>query len=248
MKMRNTIKAIGAVALIMGLAASLTLAKDRTPNGNVPRISPPNSQTHGKSLTEWMGIYWRWFYSTGGDLAQSRVDGVQLMPLPNGTQIGGSWTPEDPAILVGQLEITLPPGTAFVLPEYSWVGERYNDPNNPNKPDDPPMDNAVALGSGHPTLTIDGRTVMTDANKADFYVQLTYFDPVVMYPTPSSYYSVGAVYYQGVAFVSPPLTPGKHEIHLYEPLIFAAGAYSGLPDGMGMIYDNTWIITVTPGK
>lgn len=241
MKIPSSIKAISALALISALAVSLTLAGSPNPSGVVPGVCAPDSKAFGKTLTEWMGIYWQWFYSTGGDLAQSKVGPVQLMPLPNGTQTGGSGTPDDPAVYVGQLEITLPAGTPFVLPEYSWVGELYQDGSQ-----DPPMDNAVALASGHPTLTIDGRTIITDANKAAFYVPLTYFDPVVMYPTPSSYGSVGDVYYQGVAFVSPPLTPGTHVIHLYEPLIFEAGAYAGLPAGLGLIYDNTWIITVKP--
>lgn len=241
---RNSLKTISALALMLALATSLALAGDAKPNGKVPRVAPPGSHAFGKSLTEWTGIYWCWVYGTGADMAQSKVGHVQLMPLPSGTQTGGSWTPEDPAVLVGKLEITLPPGTPFVLPEYAWIGERYQ--GWPATPDDPPMANEVALASGHPTLTIDGRTIITDANKADFYVPLTYFDPVVVYPAPSSYGSVGAVYYQGVTFVSPPLTPGTHEIRLYEPLIFKAGDYPGLPAGLGMIYDNTWIITVTP--
>jgi hypothetical protein len=237
-------KAISAVALISALATSLTLAGNPNPSPQVPRVCPPGSKAYGKTLTEWLGIYLRWNYGTAQDMAQSLVDGVQLMPLPAGEQTGGSWTPDDPAVLVGQLEITLPPGTPFVLPEFTWIGERYE--GWPTVPDDPPMDNAVALASGHPTLTIDGQTVMTDANKAAFYVPLTYFDPIVYAPAPSSYGSVAGVYYQGVACVSPPLTPGTHVIHLYEPLIIPAGAYPGLPDGLGVVYDNTWIVTVAP--
>ncbi len=63
-----------------------------------------------------MGIYWQWYYGTGADPAQSKVGPVQLMPLPNGTQTGGAWTPEDPAVLVGQLEITLRSGNPFRAP------------------------------------------------------------------------------------------------------------------------------------
>ncbi len=244
MKITNSIKAISALALISALATSLTLAGTSNPSGVVPRVCAPDSQAFGKTLTEWMGIYWSWFYGTGGDMAQSKVGPVQLMPLPNGTQTGGSWTPEDPAILVGQLEITLPPGTPFVLPEYAWIRERYE--GWPLVPDDPVMSDEVALAAGHPTLTIDGRTVMTDANKAAFYVPATDFDPIVVYPAPSSYGSVAAVSYQGVTVVVPPLTPGTHVIHLLEPLIFEAGAYAGLPAGLGLVYDNTWIITVKP--
>jgi hypothetical protein len=110
------------------------------------------------------------------------------------------------------------------------------------------MADAVAIASGHPFLTIDGRTIITDANKADFYVTSTPFDPIIVYPTPSWYGSVGAVYYQGVTFVSPPLTPGRHVIHLSEPFILPAGEYPGAPAGFGMVYDNTWIVTVKPGK
>jgi hypothetical protein len=243
MKITDSIKAIGALALMTALAASLTLAGNMNANGGVPRISPPNSHAFGKTLTEWLGIYWRWTY-TGADMAQSVVDGVQLMPVPNGTETGGSYTPEDPAVLVGQLEITLPPGTPFVLPEYAWIRERYE--GWPLVPDDPLMPEDVGLAIGHPCLTIDGRMIITDANKAAFYVPTTPFDPIIVYPTPSSYHSVAAVSFQGVGFVSPPLPPGRHVIHLYEPLIIPAGAYAGLPDGVGIIYDNTWIVTVKP--
>ncbi len=244
--MKNPIRKACNIAGVLGLA--LTLATNLTANaGNAdkgaPRIAPPHSMAFGKSLAQWMGIYWRWYYS-GADLANSVVDGVQLMPLPAGVQIGGSWTPEDPALLRGTLEITLRAGTPFVLPEFAWVGERYQ--GWPTVPDDPPMANEVSLASGSPTLTIDGKLVMSDANKAAFYVPLTYFDPIVVYPTPSSYGSVAALSFQGVAFVSPPLPVGVHVIHLYEPLIFPAGAYPGLPAGQGIIYDNTWVITVVP--
>lgn len=177
-------------------------------------------------------------------MAQSKVGQVQLMPLPAGEQKGGSWTPEDPAVLVGQLEITIPPGTPFVLPQFAWVGERYE--GYPAVPDDKPMADNVLLAGLHPLLIIDGKTVMTDANKANYYVSATAFDPIVVYPTPTSYGAVAGVFYQGCGFVSPPLSVGVHVIHLYEPYILPAGAYPGLPDGIGLVYDNTWIITVAP--
>lgn len=245
MKSRNTGKTIGALALALAMAANLAPAGSPNPGSGASHIAPPDSAAFGKTLTEWMGIYWRWFY-TGADPAQSKVGPVQLMPLPVGEQVSGSWTPEDPALLVGQLEITLPPGTPFVLPQFSWVGERYV--GYPEVPDDPPMDNEVTLADASIDLTIDGETVISDANKAAFYVPPTAFDPIVEYPEPSSYGSVAAVFYQGVGFVGLPLTPGVHVIHLYEPIIIQPGDYSGLPDGLGLIYDNTWIVTVQAGK
>jgi len=233
------------LALALAMAANLALAGSPNASPGASHIAAPNSSAFGNSLAEWMGIYWRWYY-TGADLAQSKVGPVQLMPLPAGEQVSGSWTPEDPAVLVGQLEITLRPGTPFVLPEFSWVGERYE--GYPTVPDDPPMDNEVALNAASINLTIDGQTVMSDANKAAFYVPPTDFDPIVQYPAPSDYGSVAAVFYQGVAFVGLPLTPGVHVIHLYEPVILQPGDYAGLPDGLGLIYDNTWIVTVKAGK
>ncbi len=212
-------------------------------NTGAPRIIPPNSVAYGKTLTEWLYAYWQWFYG-GADPAASVINGVQLLPLPASEQLAGSWTPADPAYLKGTLEITLPAGTPFVLPEFSWVGERYA--GYPAVPDDVPMDNAVALQDVSVNLTIDGKPVLLNANKAAFYIPPTYFDPIVMYPAPSSYGSVAAVFYQGVGFVSQPLPVGTHVIRLFEPFIIKPGDYPGLPDGIGLIYDNTWTINVVP--
>ena len=154
MRRIDKVKSIGALALVLAMAANLALAGSPDPGSAAPRIAPPNSQAYGKSLTEWLSIYWTWAYS-GADLAQSKVGNVQLMPLPAGEQTGGSWTPEDPAVLVGQLEITLPAGTPFVLPEFAWVGERYE--GYPAVPDDLPVPDAMLLANVHPVLTIDGK-------------------------------------------------------------------------------------------
>lgn len=243
MRIPSSIKAISALALISALATSLALAGNQTPGGAAPGVSPPGAKAFGKSLAEWLGIYWQWYYS-GSDLAQSKVGPVQLIPLPNGTQTGGTWTPADPGILTGELSITLPAGTPFVLPEMAWVRERYE--GYPATPDDPSMSDAVFLGGTHPTLTIDGKTVLTDANKTAFYVPETALDPIVVYPQPSSYNSVAALSFQGIGIVSPPLSVGKHVIKLYELFILQPGDYPNYPDGFGLIYDNTWIVTVTP--
>jgi hypothetical protein len=227
----------GTTPFALEVTYNLTVQK-----GNA-RVTPPNAMAYGKSLEEWLSTYWSWFYS-GADPAQGTVNGVKLMPLPAGEQLGGAWTPEDPAYLKGSIEVVVPSGTPFVLPEFAWVGERYQ--GYPGVPDDPPMDNAIALQDVAVSLTIDGVTVISDANKADFYIPPSYFDPIVTYPAPSSYGSVAAVFYQGVGFVSQPLPVGTHVIHLYEPMIIKAGDYPGLPAGLGMIYDNTWTIKVVP--
>jgi hypothetical protein len=248
MKRENTNSRVAIVSralTVLALAtcvAAFTATYPAQADDPPPPPAPGNSTAYGKTLTEWMGIYWRWYY-TGADSAQSKVGPVQLMPLPDGVQMDGDWSPNNPALLVGQLEITLPPGTPFVLPEFSWVGELYEDGS-----EDPPMDDDVALNSADINLTIDGKTIISNDNKAAFYVPPTDFDPIVYYSEPTDYGSVGDVFYQGVAFVGLPLTPGVHVIHLNEPIIIQPGDYVGLPDGLGVIYDNTWTVTVQGGK
>jgi hypothetical protein len=131
-----------------------------------------------------------------------------------------------------------------VLPAFAWIGERYD--GYPAEPDDIPVVDDVLLSSVQPNMTINGLPVLTDANEEAHYVSTTPFDPIVVYPAPSSYGSVAALFYQSCGIVARPLPPGKHVIHLYEPYIIAAGAYPPLPDGFGVIYDNTWIVTVSP--
>lgn len=65
------------------------------------------------------------------------VDGVKLLPLPAGQQLSGDWSPANPAYLKGSLELTLPAGPPFVLPQFAWLGERYT--GYPGVPDDLPL-------------------------------------------------------------------------------------------------------------
>jgi hypothetical protein len=67
-----------------------------------------------------------------------------------------------------------------------------------------------------------------------------------MYPTPSSYGSVGAVGFQGAGAVFHPLPPGTHVIHLYERLRITSNEIDIPNYQLGVIYDNTFNITVVP--
>jgi hypothetical protein len=222
---------VGMMALVVAIVmTALWVSPLGAAGSGAPRIAPPNSHAYGKTLTEWLDTYWRW-YLDGSDMAKSKVGRVQLMPLPTGDCTRE--TEDGPWTCIGELEITLPPGTPFVLPLISWIGERYA--GYPGVPDDLPFPDDVFLAGIHPELKIDGRTIISDANKARFYVPATDFDPIVEYPSPSSYGSVAAIFFQSVGFVSPPLSPGEHVIHLYEPVTF-----------YNLIYDNTWIVTVSP--
>ena len=224
--MMSVLSAIAATLLWAGSAAAAT--------DGAPWIAPPVSQADGKSLTEWLSVYWRWYYGTAQDPAQSLVGRVQLMPLPAGEYVSGSGSPDDPAEFVGELAITLRPGTPFVLPLVALAGERYE--GYPGVPDDDPA--AFSGTTMCATLTIDGRTVVSPANDAAFFVPTTFFDPIVTYPAPTSYGSVAAVWFEGIGIVSPPLLAGVHVIHLGAALI--------VPPFFGLIFDNTWTVTVSP--
>jgi hypothetical protein len=231
-------KGSGAViSLVLAVMATiLWVAPVAAGESDDHRIAPPGSHAHGKTLKEWLSVYWRWFL-LGADPATSMVGHVKLLPLPAG-DCTGSGTPSDPFVCVGQLAITLRPGTPFVLPLAVWTVERYK--GYPTTPDDPAIPDATFLAGVSPSLYIDGRRVVSDRNEAAYYVPNTAFDPIVVYPTPSSYGSVAAVSFQGYGIVSPPLPVGRHVIKLYEPYIIES------PVSWGVIYDNTWIVTVKP--
>jgi hypothetical protein len=209
--------------------------------GATPRVAPPNSNAFGLSLAEWSETYWRWNYG-GADPAQGMLGRTLLMPMPSGTPMGGNWVWDDPTLVVGSIDVTLKPGTSFVIPQFAWIGERYE--GYPTVADDLMFPSDEMLASVSVNLTLDGRPIVTEANEAAFYVPPTPFDPIVAYSTPSSYGSVAAIEFQGCATVFPPLPVGTHVLHLYEPYIHAPN--SGLPYNVGTIYDNTWNITVTP--
>lgn len=222
------------MSVMLAVATVAWVAPATAVDRGAPRIAPPVSNAYGKTLPEWLATYYRWYYGTAQDISQSVVGHVQLLPLPAGEQVGGSGTSDDPAVLVGELEMNLRPGTPFVLPLVGLVGERYE--GYPGAPDDDPAFFApLTAMSAH--LTIDGKTVVSDANQAAFTTPVTFFNPLVPYPAPTDYGSVAAVWFTAIGIVSPPLSAGVHVVHLDSALI-VEGIF-------GVTYDNTWTITVT---
>lgn len=218
--------------LVAIIAAGSWVAPAGAASDGAPRIAPPVSNAYGKTLTEWLTTYWQWSLSTAQDLNQSIVGRVQLMPLPSEDFLGGTGTSDDPYVLAGELAITIRPGTPFVLPLLTLYGERYND----GTPDDNPADFTGTTMSA--TVTIDGRTVLSPANDSAFTVPTTFFDPAVVYPEPTGYNSIAAIWFQGVGIVSPPLPAGVHVIHLNGTL--------DVPGFFVETFDNTWTVTVSP--
>jgi hypothetical protein len=218
--------------LVAIIAAGSWVAPAGAASDGAPRIAPPVSNAYGKTLTEWLTTYWQWSLSTAQDLSQSIVGRVQLMPLPSEDFLGGSGTSDEPYVFAGELAITIRPGTPFVLPLLTLYGERYND----GTPDDNPADFSGTTMSA--TLTIDGRTVLSPANDSAFTVPTTFFHPAVVYPEPTGYNSVAAIWFQSLGIVSPPLPVGVHVIHLDGTL--------DVPGFFVETFDNTWTVTVSP--
>lgn len=231
--MKNARTRTAAMSILVAIiAAGSWVAPAGAASDGAPRIAPPVSNAYGKTLTEWLTTYWQWSLSTAQDLSQSIVGHVQLMPLPSEDFLGGTGTSDDPYVFAGELAITIRPGTPFVLPLLTLYGERYND----GTPDDNPADFSGTTMSA--TLTIDGRTVLSPANDSAFTVPTTFFHPAVVYPEPTGYNSVAAIWFQSLGIVSPPLPVGVHVIHLDGTL--------DVPGFFVETFDNTWTVTVSP--
>lgn len=198
--------------------------------------NPPQSKAYGHTLSEWMGMYLLWYL---GIEESDHVGKVQFLPLPVGVPVDGSGTAADPATLVGELDITLKPGTPFVLPVVFWYAEVYMDGTV-----DPFMPDAVFTES-NVLVTIDGKVIINSERDdlSSFYVPPTAYDPVMYYDAPTPYGSVGVIGYQGLAFVHVPLSVGKHTIVLHSEFI-AVVDDPNHPVNAGQVFHNTWNITV----
>jgi hypothetical protein len=218
-------KLLIAMVMILVLLLSLNVQAGQplgSPGNIDPRIAPPNSNAFGKSLEEWTLLYWR-SYLTGGPPS---VGPVYFLPLPDCDE----FIPGDPPTCRGQLDLTIEAGTPFMLPIIAWIMEYFTDISDCDEPlPDEVFTDAVA------TVTIDGREIME--NIEEYYVPPVEFDPLITYGVPPNGY-IGACRVQGLAFLSMPLQPGEHVITNYVEYI--------VPDFFGIIYDNTWNITVVP--
>jgi hypothetical protein len=60
----------------------------------------------------------------------------------------------------------------------------------------------------------------------------------VAYPEPTDYGAIAAIWFLGVAIVSPPLSAGQHVIRL--------DGTDSIPGVYSVIFQNTWYVTVSP--
>lgn len=198
------------------------------------KAAPPQSTAFGKSLTQWMVEYWTQYFE-GGD---GFVKRVRLLPQPEGQVTGGSSTFSDPVVIEGELDVTLEPGTPFVLPISTFVGETYLP--ELNIPDDVPVADAVFTDSDV-LVTLDGRALINSEidDLSDYYFGPAYFNEPILFTEPSSNGSIGAIFVQGLGFVQSPLPVGEHVLTLHSEIL--------IEDlNAGAVFDYTWYITVEP--
>jgi hypothetical protein len=229
------------ITITTTLALAITLlAMGGTPVQAGSKASPPQSSAFGKTLPEWMQLYFSYFFRVGPD----HVGKVRFLPLPNGTQPDddeGDFSYANPGTVVGHLNVSLPPGSPFVLPVVTWVQEKYEDDST-----DPAFPDEIFTNNpGNPIIKvyIDGKPVMdsTQASVNPFY----YTVPLdLTYPEPTDYGSIGAIFAQGIGFVHPPLSVGTHTIELESELLIPPDLFPS--SGLGVHYLNTWTITVSP--
>lgn len=219
---RLTAKCLAALLMVGLLVLPTTTARAGD------RAAPPNSHAFGKSLTEWMNLYWQWLIGGGPD----HVGRVTFLPQPNGDHVSGDFSYDDPGVLVGEAEVHLRPGTKFVLPVITWVGESYL--SELHIPDDVPLDASVFTFA---EVSLDGKRLIDASNMDDFYYGPTYFDTPIAYDEPTGYGANAAIFAQGIGFVHGPLSPGKHTLTLTSTI--------QIPEyGLGVTYVNTWTIVV----
>ena len=139
--------------------------------------------------------------------------------------------------------MVLRPGTPFVLPVAIWIGESYlAHPDDQQLPED-----VFTNPSSEITVYIDGKRVMDShvASVSPFY----FAAPLsVTYPAPTPPNgAIAAIFVQGIGFVHPPLSVGEHDIVLVSELRIPEDVNPEVyPGGVGVRFENTWKITVSP--
>ena len=221
------------IALVVGFALAISVAVSAISPSDALAQRPGNPQKyHGKTLSEWMTLYWTWNISGGPD----RIGNVKFMPLPVGEVVQGSGSLDDPLVVEGFLEVSHPRNTAFVMGIAAWIGETY-DPEL-GIPDDTPLDSELFLNS-NVLITMDGKKVIDSSQGSlyKFYYGPTDFVPPLIYDTPTDYGAIGAIWSQGLGMVHPPLPRGVHRMLLTSEL--------RLPDfDLHVIFHNEWRIVV----
>ena len=185
-------------------------------------VVPGHSKAFGKSLGEWMGLYWTWFL--GGD-QEGNVKKVVFLPLPG----------EDDDFV---LDVTLRTGEKFILPMFVFVGETYLP--ELELPDDDPAGIPDEIFTGADVLImLDGVPIIDSQvdDISEFFFDPEYFDSVIDYEGPTDYGAIGAIWVKGIGFAHTPLPKGEHTLTLEVSSYYE-------PWDLYIEFNNAWNITV----
>ncbi len=225
-------------AAVLGLSLAFTIA---TPSlGAAAKnnaAASPFSDAFGQSFEEWLRDFWAWNF--GGVGQQAQPNGVFFMPIP---APGPNQDWNGKAVAIGEMDLTVQPGSKLVLGILGWIGETY-DPAYNIRDDQPWPISSFLPPEGEAVITLDGVELINAANLKDFYCGPVCFKEPIMYPEPSSYHSIGAIWAQGIGIVLQPMTPGTHTLNLY-----SWDRWQGMYGDVGQGWFNTWHIAVAPPK
>jgi hypothetical protein len=224
----STSRWIALMATVAVLAASVPSAwAGNDKNGKDSRIMPAAAKVEGKSLADWVRLFTAHLVlnSDPNDYPPVNKADVQIGQV---MMLAGNWG--EPG------EVTVKAGTFLLVNPYILWSETYNNGIPDDSPDMVVNDVPLSEWDQHVTaaLTLDGRPLQLDMQ--DYAVPCTWFDHPVMYAEPSSYGSIGAIFFTGYACVVKPLTPGVHVLtsHVDDQFLFIAS------------WTDTWKITVVP--
>lgn len=222
-KQRSLAVLVSLLSVVVLLAALVTPVEA---GGKKP--APPQSHAFGKTLAEWNTAYWTWFLQ-GGSPETGQVGHVLFLPIPQDGVPSG----ENPVVYVGELDVTMRRGTAFVLPVLAYLGERYGESG---VPDDAFLPREI-FTEGVIKVELDGATLIDGAvDDLDAYYYEASFAQPIPYGVPQprgEFTAVAGIWTQGIGFVYPPMSVGQHTLTLYSEY-----------KGFGVAYSNTWHITV----
>ena len=198
-------------------------SSDESSTGDAP--SGVETEHGGLALAEWMKLYWTW--NLGGDQVGFEQDRM-FLPLPDSTDR------DMDMVFAGEIDVELAATDGFVLPMFVWYGETYE--NGEPVDDDKGFPTEESFTGMDIVVTLDGNVIIDSATNdlSQFYWAAIDFDETIIYPVPTDYGAIGAIWVKGVGFLHAPLAPGEHVLHLEE--------FNDLDFMIG--YSNTWNITV----
>jgi hypothetical protein len=202
-----------ALLILLMLLIPSTGTKTRAGQGGTSPLMPPQSHAFGMSFEDWNVLWARRAIEVGlggGTELPNTVGKVRLLP----TVIGKG---------THEFQVTVRPGTAFVIAPFFVFGETYNDPAIPDdNPADPFIDEILETTDIQTVL--DGRILLdgTGAELARFRFGPVAFDDAIVYVEPQFRFldpvtgdpisSTAALFVVGIGTVYHPLPVGKHTL------------------------------------